>query len=319
MADQAHNILTKVAGPWGGRGGVAPRRFFKWVALGVAVFLILSAFSGSFYRVQEYERAVLTTFGKFSGVTGPGLHFKLPFVQVVTFFPVNIQELSVEHVNTYTIDNQELDAKMTVFYRLPVESIESIYRNVPDFRERVIALSIDRFKSEMGKINVTQVAQRRGEVRDRIKVVLAADVRNTLGIDIVDFQVPSIDYTSSFRAAVDAGAVAKTLVEKAEQEKRQAEVVADQRRIAAAGEAAAARERAAGEADAKLLIARAEAESIRLKGEAEATVLAAQSRALGDNSRLVELRKVERWDGSVPQWNGTGPLPLLQLSAPPQP
>jgi len=240
-------------------------------------------------------------------------------VQVVTFFPVNIQELSVEHVNTYTIDNQELDAKMTVFYRLPVESIESIYRNVPDFRERVIALSIDRFKSEMGKINVTQVAQRRGEVRDRIKVVLAADVRNTLGIDIVDFQVPSIDYTSSFRAAVDAGAVAKTLVEKAEQEKRQAEVVADQRRIAAAGEAAAARERAAGEADAKLLIARAEAESIRLKGEAEATVLAAQSRALGDNSRLVELRKVERWDGSVPQWNGTGPLPLLQLSAPPQP
>jgi regulator of protease activity HflC (stomatin/prohibitin superfamily) len=156
-------------------------------------------------------------------------------------------------------------------------------------------------------------------VRDRIKVVLAADVRNTLGIDIVDFQVPSIDYTSSFRAAVDAGAVAKTLVEKAEQEKRQAEVVADQRRIAAAGEAAAARERAAGEADAKLLIARAEAESIRLKGEAEATVLAAQSRALGDNSRLVELRKVERWDGSVPQWNGTGPLPLLQLSAPPQP
>ena len=40
----------------------------------------------------------------------------------------------------------------------------------------------------------------------------------------------------------------------------------------------------------------------------------AQAGALRENPNLIELRKVERWNGSVPQWNGTGPLPLLNLS-----
>ena len=51
--------------------------------------------------------------------------------------------------------------------------------------------------------------------------------------------------------------------------------------------------------------------------KAEAMAIRAQAEALRQNPNLIELRKVERWDGSVPQWNGTGPLPLLNLSGGP--
>jgi regulator of protease activity HflC (stomatin/prohibitin superfamily) len=289
------------------------------LAIGLILAIVLVLLSGSFYTVAEYERAVLTSWGEFRAVVEPGLHFKLPVAQAVRHYPVNIQQVTIEQVNTYTIDNQELDATVTIFYRLPAEQLESIYRNVPDYEERVAAITIDRFKSELGKVNTSQVAQKRGEVRDRIKEVLSATVEATLGIDIVDLQIPNIDYTDSFRAAVDQAAVAKTVVEKQEQQKRQAEIAADQRRIEAAGLANAAREEAAGQADAKLLQAKAEAEAIRLKGEAEATAIRAQAEALRENPHLIELRKVERWDGSVPQWNGTGPLPLLNLSGGPVP
>jgi regulator of protease activity HflC (stomatin/prohibitin superfamily) len=292
-------------------------RRLRALAIGLILAIVLALVSGSFYTVAEYERAVLTTWGEFRAVVEPGLHFKLPFAQAVRHYPINIQQVTIEQVNTYTIDNQELDATVTIFYRLPAEQLESIYRNVPDYEERVAAITIDRFKSELGKVNTSQVAQKRGEVRDRIKEVLSATVESTLGIDIVDLQIPNIDYTDSFRAAVDQAAVAKTLVEKQEQQKRQAEIAADQRRIEAAGLANAAREEAAGQADAKLLQAKAEAEAIRLKGEAEAMAIRAQAEALRENPHLIELRKVERWDGSVPQWNGTGPLPLLNLSGGP--
>ena len=297
----------------------ASRTMWRLRALAVALAagILLMLLSGSFYTVAEYERAVLTTWGEFRAVVDPGLHFKLPVAQAVRHYPVNIQQVTLEQVNTYTIDNQELDATVTIFYRLPAEQLESIYRNVPDYEERVAAITIDRFKSELGKVNTSQVAQKRGEVRDRIKEVLGATVGETLGIDIVDLQIPNIDYTDSFRAAVDQAAVAKTLVEKQEQQKRQAEIAAEQRRIEAAGLANAAREEAAGQADAKLLQAKAEAEAIRLRGEAEAMAIRAQAEALRQNPNLIELRKVERWDGSVPQWNGTGPLPLLNLSGGP--
>jgi regulator of protease activity HflC (stomatin/prohibitin superfamily) len=304
-----------------GTGSAASRsmRRLRAIAIALAGAIVLLLFSGSFYTVAEYERAVLTTWGEFRAVVDPGLHFKLPVAQAVRLYPINIQQVSIEQVNTYTIDNQELDAAITIFYRLPAEKLEFIYRNVPDYEDRVAAITIDRFKSEMGKVNTSQVAQKRGEVRDRIKDVLGATIGATLGIDIVDLQIPNIDYTDSFRAAVDQAAVAKTLVEKQEQQKRQAEIAADQRRIEAAGLANAAREEAAGAADAKLLQAKAEAEAIRLRGEAEAMAIRAQAEALRQNPNLIELRKVERWDGSVPQWNGTGPLPLLNLSGGPIP
>ena len=102
------------------------------LAVGLAVAILLILVSGSFYTVAEYERAVLTTWGEFRAVVEPGLHFKLPVAQAVRHYPVNIQQVTIEQVNTYTIDNQELDATVTIFYRLPAEQLASIYRNVPD-------------------------------------------------------------------------------------------------------------------------------------------------------------------------------------------
>ena len=293
---------------------VRPRTILAGLAALAGLFLAYD----SFYTVAEYERGVLTTWGQFDRVVSPGLHFRLPIAQQVWRYPINIRQVTIDRVNTYTVDNQEIDATVTIFYRLHPDRLEFIYRNVPDYEARVIAISIDRFKSELGKVNTNQVAQKRGDVRDRMKDVLSATVQTTIGIEIVDLQIPNIDYTDSFRAAVDQAAVAKTLVEKQEQQKLQAEIAAEQRRIEAAGVANGAREEAAGQADAKLLLAKAESVAIRLRGEAEASAIKAQAEALRQNPNLIELRKVERWNGSVPQWNGTGPLPLLNLSSGPE-
>ena len=299
--------VSSTSGRWGRMGAKTWLIGVAAIAVGILAYL-------SFYTVAEYERVVLTTWGQFDKVVQPGLHFKLPIAQRIWRYPINIGQVTIERANTYTIDNQEIDATVTIFYRLPPDRLEFIYRNVPDYEQRVVAITIDRFKSELGKVNTSQVAQKRGEVRDRIKEVLTATVKDTIGVEIVDLQIPNIDYTQAFRAAVDQAAVAKTLVEKQEQQKLQAQIAAEQRRIEAAGVANAAREEAGGQADAKLLQAKAEAEAIRLRGEAEAMAIKAQAGALRENPNLIELRKVERWNGSVPQWNGTGPLPLLNLS-----
>jgi membrane protease subunit HflK len=47
-------------------------------AIVVGLLIIIAAFS-SFYMVDQKEEAVVLLFGKFNRITGPGLHFKLPF------------------------------------------------------------------------------------------------------------------------------------------------------------------------------------------------------------------------------------------------
>ena len=113
---------------------------------------------------------------------------------------------------------------------------------------------IDRFKREMGKINITAVAAHRGDVALAVQKSLESDATQLFGINIVDFQINDIRYTEQYRRAVDAAAIAKAKVEQSEQERRQAEVVAQRQKIQAEGEANAVREQARGKADGELLL-----------------------------------------------------------------
>lgn len=152
-------------------------------------------------------------------------------------------------------------------------------------------------------------------LRDTIGTVLKGDVRS-LGVEVTDFQLTDLEYTKSFRSAVEQAAAAKAMVETREQEKQQEIRTAEKVKIIAEGQANAAREKAKGEADAKLLVAQAEAKAIKLKGEAEADAIRAQADALVRNPQMVELRKAERWDGKLPQQLLSGITPFMQFNAP---
>lgn len=296
--------------------GLNMKNVFKIGLLATAGALALSIPLGAYYTVAEYERGVVVRFGKFQYVSTPGLGFKVPFIDTVIKYPVNIRQATLDKINTYTIDNQELDAKFTIVYRIPAENVESVYRNVPDFETKILSLAIDRFKAELGKVNTTEVAQQRGIVAKNIFTVLRAETERLFKIELVDFQINEIDYTKSFRAAVDAAASAKANVEKAEQDLRRSRIEAEQIRVKAEGEANAARETAKGQADATLYNAEAEAKAIELKGAATAEAISAQAKALGSNTNLVELEKAKQWDGKLPTQMFSGVTPLMTIAPP---
>ena len=298
-------------------------RIIKLIAtavFGVCGIILLLA---TYFTVAPYERAVVTRFGKIVEVADPGLHFRIPFVHSVHRIRIDLQNITMPMgdkgkqitANTYTIDNQEVDVVFNLFYRVPADKVAFIYENVQDYKERLYNMAVDRLKSEMGKVNATHVAEQRGKLRDKITEVLLNDAKE-LGVVITDFQLTNIDYTPSFRQAVEAAASAKANVETREQERIQAEKVAQKVKVAAIGEADGQREKAKGNADAILLNATAEAKAIQLKGEAEAKAIRAQAEALQQNQRLVELRKVERWDGKLPVQMLSNVLPMMQFHAP---
>jgi regulator of protease activity HflC (stomatin/prohibitin superfamily) len=195
-----------------------------------------------------------------------------------------------------------------------VDKIEFIYQNAQDFKPRLVSIAVDRLKAEFGKVNAAHVAEKRGELRDTIKAVLKRDAQ-ALGVEVTDFQLTNLEYTKSFRSAVEQAASAKAMVETREQEKQQAIRQAERAKIDAEGKANAAREAAKGDADARLVIAQAEAKAIQLKGEAQATAMRAQANALSANPVLVEMKKAEQWNGVLPAAIYAGaPIPFMSGS-----
>ena len=307
----------RLPGPGGASrsGLVGVAGLIALVALLFGLYLV-----SPFFTVGEYERTVVTRFGQFSSVAGPGLHFRIPFVNGLETYPIGIQRLQKDHLNTYTVDNQELDALVTLNFRINENEVRRVFTTNRDYRANLESFMIDRFKREMGKINITQVAAHRGDVAVAVQKALTTDAMDLYGITIVDFQINDIRYTEQYRRAVDAAAIAKAKVEQSEQERRQAEVVAQRQKIQAEGEANAVREQARGKADGELLLATAQAKGKELVGLAEAKALEAQGQALRSNSSLIQLEVAKRWSGNLPvNMYGSAPLPLLNLPADAQP
>lgn len=292
---------------------------FKLVA-GLIFFLFaLIVFFSTYFTVAPYERAVVTSFGKIDYVAEPGLHFKMPFAQSTHDFRTDIQSVAPEKgVNTYTVDNQEVDVIFNVFYRIPPQQVEFIYTNVPDVRDRLFTMAVDRLKAAMGKVNVSSVAEKRGELRDAIKATLTADAKS-LGIEITDLQLTDMQYTESYRNAINLAATAKAGVEAVEYQKQQAQKQAEQAAIVAEGKANAQRAQAKGNADATVFEAEANAKAKVLNGQAEAQAIEAKTHALAQSPQLVEYTKalaLQNWNGALPQQMfGSSPMPFLNLGA----
>ncbi len=79
----------------------------------VLILLVIAAASTCIYTVNDKQQAVVTTFGKVTSVTDPGMHFKLPF---------GIQKATKVDVNVYR--------KIEIGYRTSNDSADGYYNYV---------------------------------------------------------------------------------------------------------------------------------------------------------------------------------------------
>jgi regulator of protease activity HflC (stomatin/prohibitin superfamily) len=285
------------------------------IGLGLGGLFTISILGGSFFTVGQNERAVVTRNGAFSHIAEPGFHFKMPFIDGVTDFHIDNQQFTTGKLNSYTIDNQEVDATLTVQYKLPADAVEYTFTNNRNFEDKLQSMVIDRWKTAAGKVNVTDIANNRGKVVKDVGDIVKAEAQRLYHLEVIDVQLPELEYQPSFRQAQAQAAVVKTQIEQAQGLKQKAEIEAQTAQITASGEANKVIEQARGQAESTRLQAIAEAKSIEIKGQSQAAAQELMAQALTRNPSLVALAYAQRWDGKLPvNLLGTAPIPLLETN-----
>jgi regulator of protease activity HflC (stomatin/prohibitin superfamily) len=86
------------------------------IALSVIGGLIVVLVIFSIYTVKQQTFAVIERFGRFSRVTDPGLHFRIPIIETITGrVSIRVDELNVK-IRTKTNDNVFVDLLIAVQY-----------------------------------------------------------------------------------------------------------------------------------------------------------------------------------------------------------
>jgi membrane protease subunit HflC len=149
----------------------------KYLAVPV-VLLALAVFFGAFYIVPTNEHAVVTQFGRIVRVhSTPGIHAKIPFLDVVYSYPKWLQEHDSAPVETVLGDKRNVVFDTFIIYRISdpgtfhtrIRSQETLGRRIDDVvfgsirvvaglytyddilsgkREEIIARTTERVKSQ---------------------------------------------------------------------------------------------------------------------------------------------------------------------------
>src|ERR1051326_5222734 len=248
----------------------------------IAVLAVLFGINGTWYTVEQGERAVLLRFGQAVATEGPGLHFKAPFIEDVVKMTVREQKESFK-TEAYSQDQQPATVQVSVNYRLPEANVMAVYsRFGQDYATILVDTQLPRrLKEVFGRFSAQSMIQDRTKLGLEVEKSLEAALDGR-GIQIVSVQVEDVSFSDAYETAVENRMRSIVAQYQAEAEK--------QRRITNA-------DAAAYEVKAQ---ADAQAHAIEVQGEAQARAIKARADALQSNPNLVTLTAAEKWNGVLP-------------------
>jgi len=269
-------------------------KFFILAVVVVLLFVgMIVVFSGV-YTISAGERGVLLTWGKPSmEAIDEGLHFKFPVAQTVKKMEVRTQKLQTT-ASAASRDLQDVQTAIALNFHVNPSDVPRLYQEVgTHYIDRVIAPSIqETVKAVQADFTAEELVTKRPEVKRQIQERLTERLSKYY-IVIDDFNIENFQFSASFNAAIEAKQVAEQEALKAERELDRIKVEAEQEVT-----------KAQADKQSKILRAEGEAESIRI-----------QSSALQQNKDILQLRWIEKWSGTLPQYMGGDATPLLNLNS----
>tara|TARA_B110000858_G_scaffold189050_1_gene235345 strand:+ start:1421 stop:2290 length:870 start_codon:yes stop_codon:yes gene_type:complete len=168
--------------------------------LAIIFLVIIVGIGNTIYVISEVERGVKLRFGEIIEVDIlPGLHVKMPFVDVVRRFDARILTVDAEPASFFTIEKKRLIVDS--YAKWKIANVETYYKATNGV-ERTAANRLakrvnDGLRNQFGSRTLREVVSgERDLLMKNITEDLNSSVREELGIEIVDIRVKRIDLPS---------------------------------------------------------------------------------------------------------------------------
>jgi regulator of protease activity HflC (stomatin/prohibitin superfamily) len=267
--------------------------------------MFLSFILGSIYTVEEGHVGVVKRFNEARLQVGPGLHFKMPFIDSIEEIEVRTRK---NEEKMFSSTSEQMPVTVVVSVNWTVDKSAAIdlfkqYGGLAQFESRILD---PRFRSSTKNVIPKYTAEQL--IQDRSAAILGIEANLTdeikgFPVAIDNIQIENIVLPEKYIKSIETKQTEKNLAD-AEEHKL------ERQRLEALREVNTADAKAQG----IVKVANAEAESIRLKGEAEAYAIKEKARALKNNPLIVKLTEAQAWDGKLPSTiMGDGVMPIMDV------
>ncbi len=149
--------------------------------------------------LREYERGVIFTLGRFTGVKGPGLIILVPFIQQMVRVDLRIIVLDVPTQDVISHDNVSVHVNAVVYYR--VLDPEKAIIQVENFNAATSQLAQTTLRSVLGGHELDEMLAERERLNYDIQEILDKQT-DAWGIKISNVEIKHIDLDESMVRAI---------------------------------------------------------------------------------------------------------------------
>ena len=255
------------------------------IGLGILAIILILGPMRPWVIVPAGNRGVVLQLGAVSGIMGEGFHFRVPMVQKIVEFNVQVKK-SETSAAAASKDLQTISSKIALNYHVDPETVSRVFQQIGvDYEAKVIDPAVqEAVKAITAKYTAEELITKRQQVALEIQDLLTIRLRKS-DIIVDAFSIVNFEFSEEFNRAIESKQTAEQLALKAQRDLQRIKIEAEQ----------------------KVAGAKAEAEALRIQ-KAEVT------------PELVRLREIEvqkvavdKWDGKMPQVTGSGALPFINI------
>ncbi len=196
-----------------------------------AIIVILVLLTSCVKIVNQYQKGVVLTLGKFSGLKEPGLRFLIPGIQKMALVDIRTKTADVPNQEVITKDNIPVQINAVVYYR--IQDAAKAVLEVENFMHAISQLAQTTMRNAVGEQSLDDLLSKRDEIAESIKIVLDKKT-DAWGIDVQILELKDVVIPDDLKRTISK-------VAEAEREKKAVIINSEGDRIAADNLAAAAK------------------------------------------------------------------------------
>lgn len=156
------------------------------------IFVVIAVILISLRQINQYERGVKFTMGRYSSMVEPGWKIVFPIFQSMTKVDLRLKAIDVPPQDAITKDNVSAKINAVIYYKV-VDPAKAILE-VEHVHWAVLQLAQTTMRNIIGEVTLDELLSQRQQISNRIEEMVDKDTENwgvqVTGVELKDINLP---------------------------------------------------------------------------------------------------------------------------------
>ena len=156
----------------------------------VAIVVVFIFVANSIKIVQQYQKGLVETLGKYSSTVGAGINIVIPMFQTLRKVDMREQVMDVAPQNVITKDNVTVTVDAIIYFQI-TDPVKVVY-NVANFALAALKLAQTNLRNVIGDMELDATLTSREKINNQLRAVMD-EATDKWGVKITRVEIQKID------------------------------------------------------------------------------------------------------------------------------